>query len=92
MLGLWATGSLLAGLAYGAVAWRIPARRRFQLVAVAAFAAGTVLIALAAESLLALTAALFIAGLANAPTLISGNTLVPASVPRRPPSPRPTPG
>ena len=31
-------------------------------------------------SLLALTVALFIAGLANAPTLISGNTLVPASV------------
>ncbi len=79
MLGLWATGSLLAGIAYGAIAWRIPARRRF-VVAVAAFAAGTVLIAVTTESLLALTVALFIAGLANAPTLISGNTLVPASV------------
>jgi len=31
-------------------------------------------------TLLALTVALLIAGLANAPTLISGNTLVPASV------------
>jgi hypothetical protein len=25
MLGLWATGSLLAGIAYGAVTWRAPA-------------------------------------------------------------------
>jgi len=29
-----------------------------------------------------MTAALFVAGLANAPTLITGNTLVPAVVPR----------
>ena len=79
MLGLWATGSLLAGLAYGAIAWRVPARRRF-VAAVAAFAAGTVLITATTESLFALTVALFVAGLANAPTLISGNTLVPAAV------------
>ena len=86
MLGLWATGSLLAGIAYGAIAWRAPAQRRFVVVvvvavAVAAFAAETVLIAVTTGSLLALTVALFIAGLANAPTLMSGNTLVPAAVP-----------
>jgi MFS family permease len=81
MLGLWATGSLLAGIAYGAVTWRAPARRRFRAT-VAAFALGTVLIAAANGSLPALAAALFIAGLANAPTLITGNTLVPEVVPR----------
>ncbi|HWT22144.1 MAG TPA: MFS transporter, partial [Solirubrobacteraceae bacterium] len=81
MLGLWATGSLLSGIAYGAIAWRAPAHRRF-LVAVGAFALGTILIAGATESLAVMTVALFVAGLANAPTLITGNTLVPAVVPR----------
>jgi MFS family permease len=71
----------LAGIAYGAVTWRAPARRRFRAT-VAAFALGTVLIAAANGSLPALAAALFIAGLANAPTLITGNTLVPEVVPR----------
>jgi len=81
MLGLWASGSLLAGIAYGAIAWTAPAPRRF-LVTVAAFALGTVLIAAGTSSLAVMTAALFVAGLANAPTLITGNTLVPAVVPR----------
>jgi predicted MFS family arabinose efflux permease len=80
MLGLWATGSLLAGTAYGAAAWTSSAPRRF-VVTVAAFALGTVLIAAAAGSLAAMTVALFVAGLANAPTLITGNTLVPDVVP-----------
>jgi len=81
MLGLWASGSLLAGIAYGAIAWTAPAPRRF-LVTVGAFALGTVLIAAGTSSLAVMTAALFVAGLANAPTLITGNTLVPAVVPR----------
>lgn len=81
MLGLWATGSLLAGTAYGAIAWSATARRRF-VATVAAFALGTVLIAAATSSLALMTAALFVAGLANAPALITGNTLVPAVVPR----------
>ena len=71
MLGLWASGSLLAGIAYGAIAWTAPAPRRF-LVTVAAFALGTVLIAAGTSSLAIMTAALFVAGLANAPTLITG--------------------
>jgi MFS family permease len=62
--------------------WAGPARRRF-LVAVVAFALGTVLIAAATRSLALLTVALLVAGLANAPTLIIGNTLVPDAVPRR---------
>lgn len=81
MLGLWASGSLLAGIAYGAIAWTAPAPRRF-VVTVGAFALGTVLIAAGTSSLAVMTAALFVAGLANAPTLITGNTLVPAVVPR----------
>ena len=80
LLGLWGTGSLLAGIAYGAVAWAASPRRRF-LAAVAAFALGTVLIATATHSLTVMTLALFAAGLANAPTLITGNTLVPDVVP-----------
>ncbi len=80
MLGLWATGSLVAGTAYGAIAWRWAASRRF-LVAVAAFAAGTILIAASSATLALATLALFVAGMANAPTLITGNTLVPDVVP-----------
>ena len=42
---------------------------------------GCVLVALASRSLGAVTVALIVAGLANAPTLITGNTLVPEVVP-----------
>jgi MFS family permease len=80
LLALWATGSLIAGVAYGAAHWRSAARRRF-LIGVAGMAAGTVVIAAAADSLPLLTAALFVGGLATAPTLITGNTLVPLVVP-----------
>jgi MFS family permease len=80
LLALWATGSLVCGTAYGAVRWRAPAARRFQAGA-AAMALGCVLVAAAAPALPAVTAALVVAGLANAPTLITGNTLVPALVP-----------
>ena len=77
---LWATGSLIAGIAYGAGHWRSPARGRF-LVGVAGMAVGTIVIAAAAGSLPLLTAALFVGGMATAPTLITGNTLVPLVVP-----------
>jgi predicted MFS family arabinose efflux permease len=80
LLALWATGSLIAGIAYGAVHWRSPARGRF-LVGVAGMALGTVMFAAAAGSLPLLTAALFVGGIATAPTLITGNTLVPLVVP-----------
>jgi predicted MFS family arabinose efflux permease len=80
LLALWATGSLVAGIAYGAAHWRSPARQRF-MAGVAAMAIGTVVIAAAAGSLPLLTAALFVGGMATAPTLITGNTLVPLVVP-----------
>ena len=82
MLGLWAAGSLISGTLYGARTWRTGPASRFQ-VSAAAMAAGAALIAVAAASgsLPATTAALIAAGLANAPTLITGNTLVPLVVP-----------
>jgi predicted MFS family arabinose efflux permease len=82
MLALWATGSLICGTAYGAIHWRIPPARRFQIGA-GAMAGGCLLIATATYSLTTVTVALIIAGLANAPTLITGNTLVPTVVPAR---------
>jgi MFS family permease len=80
LLALWATGSLLAGVAYGAGRWRSPARQRF-LIGIVGMTAGTVVIAAAAGSLPLLAAALFVGGIATAPTLITGNTLVPLVVP-----------
>ncbi|MCU1395777.1 MAG: putative arabinose efflux permease, family [Ilumatobacteraceae bacterium] len=76
MLGLWATGSLFAGIAYGAIRWKHSTGRRYVLSAVA-LTAGALLVALTAGSLVITTLALMVAGLANAPILISGNTLVP---------------
>jgi MFS family permease len=80
LLAIWATGSLIAGIAYGATHWRAPAQHRF-LIGVAGMALGTVMIAATAHSLPLLTAALFVGGMATAPTLITGNTLVPLVVP-----------
>jgi MFS family permease len=80
ILGLWATGSLLVGIGYGSVRWRRPAGYRF-LVGTAAMAAGSVLVAACTGSLVAVTVALVVSGLSNAPTLITGNTLVPEVVP-----------
>ncbi|HEU5266240.1 MAG TPA: hypothetical protein VFU35_06045, partial [Jatrophihabitans sp.] len=70
------------GTAYGAVQWRTSAARRFQFAA-GAMAVGCVLVAAvaASASLATVTVALVVAGLGNAPTLITGNTLVPAVVP-----------
>ena len=82
MLALWATGSLICGTAYGAMDWRTPAVRRFQ-IGTGAVAAGCALIAAASHSLLTAAVALTVAGMANAPTLITGHTLVPSVVPAR---------
>lgn len=82
ILALWTTGSLLSGIAYGAITWRTPPARRFQIGA-AAMAAGCVLIAAASASLVAVSVALVVAGFTNAPTLITGNTLIPSLVPTR---------
>jgi len=80
MLGLWATGSLISGTVYGSIQWRSDASRRFQIGA-AAMAVGCLLIAVSSSGLTLVTISLVIAGLANAPTLITGNTLASAVVP-----------
>ena len=77
LLALWAGASLLSGTWYGSRRWHSPGQRRFQL-GMAGMAVGTAMIAASAGSLVMLTVALMIAGVANAPTLITGNTLVPA--------------
>jgi len=81
MLGLWAAGSLMSGTVYGAIRWRSEASRRFKIGA-AAMAVGCVLITASSAELILVTLSLVIAGLANAPTLITGNTLASAVVPR----------
>ena len=80
VLAVYAIGSLLAGLAYGTVAWRAGAGRRFALGGLG-FAAGVALLALvsaldALDSVVVLAALLFVAGSAISPTLIAGNALV----------------
>ncbi len=80
ILSLWALASFVSGTAYGAVRWRTSPPRRFQLGAVS-MGLGCLLVALASRSLGTVALALVVAGLANAPTLITGNTLVPDVVP-----------
>lgn len=74
VLAVFAAGSLLAGLAYGARHWISPATRRFT-IGMAALAAGVSLFFLA-NSLWALAAVMFVTGMAIAPTIITGNALV----------------
>ena len=80
VLAVYALGSLLAGLAYGTVAWRASAGRRFAVGALG-FAAGVGLLALvraidALDSVVVVGALLFVGGSAISPTLIAGNALV----------------
>ena len=80
LLAAWAGASLVSGVVYGSRTWPGDPARRLVLSA-AAMAVGGVLIAVATQSVIAATAALVIAGAANAPTLITGNTLVAAVAP-----------
>jgi MFS family permease len=74
LLALVAAGSLFAGLAYGMRSWRWPLEKRF-VASVVVLWGGTVPLTLAPSvALMAPAAAL--AGLAIAPTLIAGFTLV----------------
>ena len=79
VLGAWAGTSLLAGLAYGRRAWHAGPDTRF-LVGTGVLCAGALAVGAVHGSLLQITAALMIAGTANAPTLIAGNSLVPLLV------------
>lgn len=78
VLALQAAGSCAAGLVYGAAKPRGPLIRR-QLLCGAAMAALMTLPLLAVtltDSLIALSGALLIAGMATAPTMVTGMTLV----------------
>jgi MFS family permease len=74
VLAVFALGSMLAGLAYGARHFTSPASRRF-VIGMATLGPGVSLFLLA-QSLWVLAIAMFVAGLAIAPTVITGNGLV----------------
>lgn len=79
VLAVWALGSLLAGLWYGSVDWRIPVERRLLI--------GTIVLAVMlaplpwAGSILVLGIILFGAGLSIAPTLVAVTACVEEWVP-----------
>ena len=80
MLGVFSFGSLLAGVAAGAVTWRRGPLQRSRL-GLLLLAAGTVTLPLL-PGLRLLTLALFVTGLTLAPTLIALFSLIEAAVPR----------
>ena len=81
VLGVFALGSFLAGLLYGAHQWLSPLSRRFVIL-VAALALG-VSIFFFVTSIPMLAAVMFVVGFAIAPTLITGNQLIQRLVPGR---------
>ena len=74
ILAVFAAGSMLSGLGYGARHWVSPLWRRFA-VGMVALALG-VLPFVFVTSLPALAGVMFVAGFAIAPTLVNGNALV----------------
>ena len=80
VLAIFAAGSMLAGLGYGARSWLSPLWKRF-VVGVAALAVGVSLF-LFVTSLPVLAAVMFVTGFSIAPTLVTGNGLVQQFVPR----------
>ncbi len=80
VLAVFACGSLISGLLYGAKHWLAPLWRRF-VIGMIALAVGASLFVLV-TSLPVLAIVMFVAGFAIAPTLINGNALVQHFVPR----------
>lgn len=80
VLAVYAAGSLIAGLAYGAVAWRRGLAGRFLLTSLAfgVAASGFLLV----NSLLLLAGLALLAGATIAPVLVSGMSLVESRLPR----------
>jgi len=80
ILAVYAAGSLIAGLGYGAVAWRRGLAGRFLLTTLAfgVAASGFLLV----NSLLLLAGLAFLAGATIAPVLVSGMSLVESRLPR----------
>jgi predicted MFS family arabinose efflux permease len=80
VLACYAAGSLLSGLVYGVRRWRRPLAQRFVLAA--GFFGLVTLLPLAAQDLAVLAPLVFLTGLAIAPVLITGVSLVERLVPR----------
>ena len=80
ILAVFALGSMISGLGYGARHWVSPLWRRFT-VGMVALAAGVSLFFLV-TSIPMLAVVMFVTGFAIAPTLVSGNGLVQQLVPR----------
>ena len=79
LLACYASGSMLAGLAYGAIHWRVSLTRRLLLGALVMSATVALLPLVDRPALLA--PLLLLAGIGIAPTLISGISLVERMVP-----------
>ncbi|ADG76077.1 major facilitator superfamily MFS_1 [Cellulomonas flavigena DSM 20109] len=79
ILAVFALGSLISGLLYGARHWVSALHRRFA-IGVVALAVGVCAFFLA-QSLWVLAAAMFVVGFAIAPSIINGNALVAELVP-----------
>ena len=79
LIALFATGSLLAAIAYGARDWRIPPERRFA-ISVSWLVLGTVPILLS-PTIPTMSVSVMVAGIAIAPSSIAGTTLIEALVP-----------
>ncbi len=79
ILAIWAGGSLIAGLVYGARRWRRELSLRFLLAAVV-FGLSAILL-LAVTSLPLLAVVMFVSGLSISPVLIGGTALVESLMP-----------
>lgn len=79
LLAVFAFGSLVAGVLYGAVDWKMSLRRRF-LLGVIGLTAGTIPVALA-PNLTVMCGAALLFGLAVSPSIVSGLGLVERLVP-----------
>jgi MFS family permease len=79
-LAIYAGGSLVAGLVYGVV--KLPGSLAARYVGCAVFFGVAAQMLFAIDSLVSLVAVVFVAGLAIAPVLVSGMSLVESRVPR----------
>ncbi|WP_327735836.1 MFS transporter [Streptomyces nojiriensis] len=79
LYGVFAAGNMIAGIAMGAIAWKIGPRRRLILGYIGLTAAASVL--WAANSMILLAALGLVVGLCIAPALITGYTMVEQLVP-----------
>jgi predicted MFS family arabinose efflux permease len=79
LLGLWAFGSLTAGLVTGAITWRVGPAERVRRGTIALTLVMAPMVLIGAAPLMGL--ALFVAGFAIAPTLIATLTLTEQTVP-----------